>query len=395
LGTTFKTHRDARSLFIQSHSFGDLVMTMALLEGQEFASRASVLLTDHLYAANENGLGIPTFRYRSVEDIVALVRDRQPDLVFFVSAYGVDESLLPLPSLDALVRRLRDLACAVATTDPVLSTTRRLKLSQVDLPLSRLKWRARFRELRNIRRTFRSFSRVARIFEDAVHLYPVPTPGLPPGDNVTRASFFNPRIAEESGGAGDASGPSWLFVIGWSDLKCQHWLWGDSFADLVAQKLEQARRAERRPVLIAPRILVDRVSARLSTDVGAELIPFCSYAEFTSRLARAEYVFYWHLFSCSVLLRLASSRPVFFFDQGHIPRLLKPSYEVGIECYYGGVRPRLLDVRQELDAGALANLVLKQRSDVQAIRAHWATAPEPAELIDRLLRDAAADRNSV
>jgi hypothetical protein len=106
-------------------------------------------------------------------------------------------------------------------------------------------------------------------------------------------------------------------------------------------------------------------------------------------------VFYWHLFSCSVLLRLASSRPVFFFDQGHIPRLLKPSYEVGIECYYGGVRPRLLDVRQELDAGALANLVLQQRSDLQAIRAHWATAPEPAELIDRLLRDAAAARNPV
>jgi hypothetical protein len=220
-----------------------------------------------------------------------------------------------------------------------------------------------------------------------VHLYPVPTSRLPARDSVTRASFFNPRIVHNDTEESDSS---WLFVIGWSDLKCQHWLWGDSFADIVAQKLEQARRAERRPVLIAPRNLTDRVSARLRPEVRAELIPFCSYAEFTSRLARAEYVFYWHLFSCSVLLRLANSRPVFFFDQGHIPRLLKPSYEVGVECYYGGVTPRILDVREELDAAALENLVLQQRAETQAIRAHWATSPEPAAVIDRLLRDAAA-----
>jgi hypothetical protein len=317
---TVKTHRDARSLFVQSHSFGDLVLTMALLEGQEFSTRASVLLTDHLFAANESSLGVPTFRYGSTEDIVALVRDRRADLVIFVSAYGlVDEKLLPQPS--ALLGRLRDLGCAVATADPVLSTTRRLKLSQVDLPLSRLKWRARFRELWKIRRMFRSFARMARTFEDVVHLYPVPTRGLLARDRVIRASFFNPCIvhttAQQSDGTSDD--PLWLFVIGWSDLKCQHWLWGDSFADIVAQKLEQTRRAGRRPVLIAPRNLTDRVFARLSSEVRAELIPFCSYAEFTSRLARAEYVFYWHLFSCSVLLRLASSRPVFFFDRGHIP----------------------------------------------------------------------------
>lgn len=67
---------------------------------------------------------------------------------------------------------------------------------------------------------------------------------------------------------------------------------------------------------------------------------------------------------------------------------MKPSYELGIECYYGGTRPRLLDVREELDTAALENLVAGQAAEMQAIRAHSATSPGPAEVIDRLLRDA-------
>jgi hypothetical protein len=245
---------------------------------------------------------------------------------------------------------------------------------------------------------FRSFSRIARTFADVTHLYPVPTNGLSV-DNVRRISFFNPRIVTSDGrpGGGNAAGPrepSWLFILGASDLKCQLMLLSgsDNTASVVARLLEQTRREGRRPVLIAPPPFIDNLSRRLSAEVDAELLPFCSYAQFTSRLLDAEYAFYWNTLSCSILLRLSNGLPVFFFDQGHIARLLKPCYEAGVRCWYDGASPNIRDARERLDAGELAGLVSEQQADMQAVRAYWRRSPAPGEVIDGLLRESTTAR---
>jgi hypothetical protein len=364
------------------------------------------MLTDHLYRPNKDQLPVSTHRYGALEDVLSLVDTWKADLVFFVSAYGLmDSGFRPLPSLEQLVRRLRERGCRLVTTDPILGLPHELRTSQVNLPLSRLKWRSRFRELRNLRRMFGSFSSIARMFEEVTHLYPVPTQGLASGGGVRRVSFFNPQIVRSRGelGRARAGSPagapgtverSWLFIVGASDLKCQFMLWGaDQFAGDVLRWLERARLEGRRPLLIAPQPLVDNLSRRLPAEFEAELIPFCSYPQFISRLFDAEYVFYWNTFSCSILLRLANALPVFFFDQGHIPRLLKPCEEAGIRCYYGGVRPAILDARQPLGAAELERLVAEQQLEMQAVREYWKGSPAPGEVIDRLLGEPAPALN--
>jgi hypothetical protein len=275
-----------------------------------------------------------------------------------------------------------------------------LTTSQVDLPLNRLRWPARFRQVWYYRRMFKSFSRIGRTFADVTHLYPVPTHGLSNEDNIRRISFFNPHIITSKGkpgGSRDATGPkepSWLFILGGSDLKCQLMLLSgsDNTASLVVRLLEQTRSQGRRPVLIAPPPFIDNVSRRLSAGVGAELLPFCSYAQFVSRLFDAEYAFYWNTLSNSILLRLSSGLPVFFFDQGHIARLLKPCYDAGVRCWYDGASPKFRDARERLDARELADLVSERRADVQAIREYWQRSPAPEEVIDGLLRESTTTR---
>jgi hypothetical protein len=374
---------------------------MAFLDGQPFSERAAVMLTDHLYRHNRDTLPVSTHRYASLEDVMSLVEVWNPDLVFFVSAYGLlDAGFRPLPSLERFVGRLRERGCRLVTADPTMGMSQGLTTSQVDLPLSRLRWRARFGQLWSFRRMFRSFSRIGRTFADVTHLYPVPTRGLPNDDNVRRISFFNPHIVAPNGqpsGSHDAAGrrePSWLFILGASDLKCQLMLLSgsDNTASLVVRLLEGTRREGRRPVLIAPPPFVDNVSRRLSAEVEAELLPFCSYAGFTSRLFDAEYAFYWNTLSNSILLRLSNGLPVFFFDQGHIARLLKPCYEAGVRCWYGGAIPRLRDARERLDARELADLVSTQRLEMQAIREYWRRSPAPEEVIDGLLHESTTAR---
>jgi hypothetical protein len=409
VGTTARTHRKARYLFVQSHSFGDLVLTMALLEGQPFTDQVAVMLTDHLHQYNKDALAVSTHRYTSLADVMRVVETWNPDLVFFVSAYGLlDAGFRPLPSLDRFLGRLRERGCRLVTADPTLGMSHALTMSQVDLPLSRLPWRSRFRQRRNLRRMFRSFSTIARMFDDVTHLYPVPVSSLSSDDNVRRVSFFNPRIVtaydEPSGGhdggrsedAVSPAEPSWLFVLGASDLRCQLMLLGGSenTARVVAGLLEQTRRQGRRPVLIAPPPFIDNVSRRLSAEVEAELLPFCSYTQFTSRLFAAEYAFYWNILSCSILLRLSKGLPVFFFDEGHIARLLKPSYEAGIRCWYDGVTPEVRDARERLDACELARLVSEQQEGLRAIRAYWQRSPAPGEVIDGLLNESTMDRRT-
>jgi hypothetical protein len=396
---TVKTHEGVRAVFIQSHSYGDLVLTMALLEGHELGGNAALMLPDRLFSDNHE-LPLSTYRYTSDADILSVVDIWEPDVVFFVSAYVlVSSGTLPLPSMDGLVRQLRARGCRLVTTDPFLGLTRNFNVSQVDLPLSRLSWLARLRQLRKIKGMFRTLSRTARTFKDVTHLYPVPTDGLLTNDGVHRVSFFNPRIvrshAESSGGDRQrstadpgAAERSWLFILGAVDHGCQCFVWGpENFASIVASKLEQARRQGRRPVLVAPRSLTDVVSSRLSAEARAELVPFCSYADYISRLFDAEYAFFWNALSASILLRLANSLPVFFFDPGHLQRFFKPCYQAGVHCNYGGFEPRLLDAQEPLDAHALANLVAEQRQMVVAIRNHWQRSPEPDQVIDRLLRD--------
>lgn len=117
---------------------------------------------------------------------------------------------------------------------------------------------------------------------------------------------------------------------------------------------------------------------------GVDLVPFCPYPEFVARLLAAEYVFYWNVFSCSRLHRLAQARPVFFFDRGHVARAFAPSYELGVRCFYDGYEPVYLDPDAPLDRENLERRAADERAARLDIKRHLQRSPTPDQVVAAL-----------
>jgi hypothetical protein len=163
----------------------------------------------------------------------------------------------------------------------------------------------------------------------------------------------------------------------------QRGLWGrQRFTTLITRRLEQTLLAGRHPVLVAPPNLIDDVAARRLGDV--ELVPFCPAPEMFSRLIDAEYAFYWNFFSCSMLVRLARGQPVFFFDRGHLARVIEPIDEWGARFHFGDWQPVVMEADQPLTVEKLEELALAQRTEFGAMRRKWQELPSPQEVVDRL-----------
>ena len=400
-----RTGNEARALLVVSKDYGELGLAISLLRGQEFASRARVLLPHRLFSDNKNTLPVSASPYAGLKDVLGAIAAHEPDLVFLLSGYLLEwDRLLARNSLDTLVRHLGERGCRVLTSDPFLGLAPHVTASQIDTQMvlsGHGLWRGLLPRL--LLRLQGSKSRLLRVpsLEHVVHLYPTSTPDSGYQDGVTRFSFFNPTLirpaeADRGRSPGDRGDQRlrWLFILSSTDFHCQRALFGLSgFTRLVANLLQRTLDAGRHPTLIAPRSIVEILSDFFYDK--ADLLPFCPFAEFESRLLGAEYVFFWNAFSYSMLPRLANQLPMFVFDRGHLARTIEPFYQVALSAHFAGWVPAYLDQSQPLDPRTLADLAERQRLGTRAIRERWQSSPTPDDLVDRLVRDSGNRHESV
>jgi len=393
-----KTLEDARSLFIVSKDYGELGMVVSFLRDQKLADRAAVLLPENLYSLNKNVRPGSTYEYKTLENIQTVLNNHNPDLVFLFSGYLLsNDKLLSPKSVERLVQLLRARGCRVITSDPLVGLASRITASDIDVEM--FLWGIPFLQRCILRLVFlrknKSIASV-RSLDDVVHLYATSSPESNPEDRMKRFSYFNPKIVRATidlftTPAGDSpkSGMllrqmKWLFVLSSTDLRIQQGIFGvHEFERLLIRMLKRTSSIGKYPTLIAPATIIKSLSRALSNTV--ELISLRPFSEFESRILGAEYVFYWNAFSFSMLPRLANTLPVFFFDRGHLARVVKPYYRAALTCHFSGSEPNYLDQRDELDPGALAKFAEKQKSWARSIVKHWQSSPTPDQLVSQLL----------
>jgi hypothetical protein len=388
---------DPRLLLVVSGSHGDLSAAIAFVYGQEWAGNAAVALPDKLYHLNRGRLPVHVYRYASVEDIVQAAVTWEARVVIFLSAYGFPIERLTTPAgVQQLVRRLRDENCRVATTDPFLGSASAIVEDDVREMLPPVPgWLFRPLLGRLARRITRALKESHDVLRDVTHLYPMPVDGIIDRTRLRAVSFFNPEVTRRHRGwedttekhtAPSARRPSWLFVLGPNDVFIQQRKGGlRRFQKRLMAMFEQAAGAGRRPQLVAPELFMAKLARVLPAGSATQLVPFCSYPEFTTRLLDAEYAFYWNAFSCSaVLVRMVKKLPVFFFDQGHVARFSRRIYEDGVRGYYGGWQPSTLP-SEHLDPAALVDLAAEQNRKVDELVAYWGRSPGPRDAINLLL----------
>lgn len=143
--------------------------------------------------------------------------------------------------------------------------------------------------------------------------------------------------------------------------------------------------------MIGPRPLIEDLRARLGAAPGIELRENVAYADYMASIVGAGRVFLWNYFSFSVLHRILAGGPVHFFDEGHMVSVLPELEQAGIDTYYAGWRPPLLDVAEPFDEVRLDRFAQETRARFAQIKERMAAGMSPSALLEAV---SAADEAS-
>lgn len=411
-------------LFLVSRDFGEVTNAIYLALEPEFDS--CLLVPPSLYAIHREDLPVPIQPYESMPEIMAAVERMRPDVVFLFSGYlFANNGIFSNEEMAELIQALRQRGCRVVTSDPFFGL-----LAQMDdsFPYETEAERERNRQL----------LRAHAVLERLPHVYDVDPRGLVASPTLVYANramvrppAYVPCAPAIKRALGlDPARPRWLFVLASEDYGRLTKGDGTPFHDLLTQQLFETLNQGRQPVLIAPLTCNLAVAYRsltetqlmgyvlqrsqegqevdlakvpwatLARDVyeaadGLVLIPYCRHDWFMSLILDAEYVFYWNMFSNSLVPRVVNRLPFFFSDPGHIARASPLLLDRVAQCYYVEGVPPCLDFSQPLDAGQLARRAAEQGPALRAMADNLLRAPRPAEVVRQFLDMPFLDRTAM
>jgi len=141
-------------------------------------------------------------------------------------------------------------------------------------------------------------------------------------------------------------------------------------------------------VLIAPAACLQAVQATGIAPANLIALSGCGYLRFMLLLYDAEHVFYWNLFSASMLGRVIHQRTVFTFAPGHLAHALREIRVLGARHFFLGEEPTMLNLDEPLDVDRLVALASTQHARLlEPVSRYLAQSPTPAQLIDSFLSE--------
>lgn len=370
-------------LFVLSGDHGELFNAVYFVMGTSL--RAAFLMPPKLLTLNRPGFPYRAHGYSAVSDVLDVVDRERPDLVLFFSGYlYVINKILDTGSVEQMIGWCRDRNLALATSDPLLGLMARAEGETFEMPEGR-------RE-----RLARHGAELTRVLQDAVHVY------LAPSDfgAARQVSFYNSNIVLEPAalarcrnrlrrwGRINGAKDRWVFVLSPEDYGIQTTVHGpERFADWLLGRLKDAVAAGRQPILVAPQPCIAEIQGRTEAIEDLIALPACNYGLFMFLLYDAEYVFYWNIFSASIIARVLNRMPFFVFDRGHQAQVIKPYLEVGTRHFYPGAKLPMLDQAEELEPERLAALASRQEAEILAPTcANLAKSPGPEQVVADILQ---------
>jgi hypothetical protein len=384
----------SKLLFVMSAAFGELFNAMYMVMGSGF--RTVFALRDAQFLVNHTALPGKSLRYGNRADLLAIIESEKPDMVCLFSGYLlIDEKVMDVAELNSFIDHLLGRGIKVITSDPFLGLPSRVPMFDPNNP---------FEQLLSVPvklvggllfgQSFLYFSGMPSL-KRIPHVYVVEPDE--PGE-TQRLGFFNPHIRRYASELADSasllkhqngttrSKQYWMFIFGKGEYLplvnrdgVQH------VHALLAEKLRETLEAGRLPVLFAPKDCIDALAADAILN-HCVLLHTCDYNRYMSLLVGAEYVFYWNIFSASILARLVNHRPTFFFGTGHIAEFDQMMFDKGMRQYYKNARLTYLDQTHLLSQTELAGLALLQEEQMlKPVCDNLCHLPLPSEMIQRLL----------
>lgn len=379
---TDKDSDKTKLLFILSNDYGELFDAMCFVMGLRFDP--VFLMPPKLFDLNHASFPYRVHCYISASDLQDVVDTEKPDIVLLFSGYlYVMNNILDTETLEKLIAQWRDQNLKVATSDPFLGMMSAIEDDTFSDRHPRHEW------LKG------HFSWLSRLLQDFPHVYHSTLP-LKTAKGV---SFFNSNIILQPSeiscrrkqlldwSPARGSKDRWLFVLSPEDYGIQMATYGgDRFLEVLMRILNDAVEVGRQPVLMAPEPCIAAMQAGGKRVEDLIALPSCSFTLFMLLLYEVEYVFYWNMFSASIVTRALNRKPFFIFDRGHLARVIKSFSAVAMRHFYPDCEIELLQQRDRLAPERLVRLAAAQeeRIFVPAYE-NFSRSPSPERIVREIV----------
>jgi len=388
---------NVRVMTILGSDCGLLAEAMYFLPTQELRERAILLLPDRLANLNPDVLDVANRRFSSFQDLVELVDQNSPDIVFLCSGYlFIQQNLLSGNEFRRFIEYTQQRGCRVITSDLFAgfmsaAVTRSATLEPTINPNKNFSPRETW--------ILSLFVEAYEILKHLPHIYPhiylAPSDDADPEFNSVY-SYYNP---ESSGSCktpesqsilrsclGDSfSKPYCLFAIGPEDIKIQCQQLG--LANLVAftaEKVNQISESGRHVVLVLPDEFRESLRTTLHSLENVSLFSYLPYEDFYELNLNAEYAFYWNVASASALFRIMYGLPTFHFSVGHLGENLPHVYKQVVRGFFPDCKPIFIDQTKPFDMDVFMRLDGQARENATKILKSLESLPTSETLLARL-----------
>lgn len=374
--------KKTKLLFVITKDFGELYNAVQLAEGLSAENEIHFLMPEKMFNLNSNQFCFPLRKYSSFADLKKELIGVAPLVCFLFSGYLLTiNNLISNKELEQFLGLINKMKIKLVTSDPWLNiwaTVNTLNYPTLNLndPMQSLVYSIN----RALNKKFNAY----------YHLYNFPLRE----QTAKEFNFFNKKILYGSwqryllSKSFNEKIPElkhrkfWLFIVSGEDAV----LLRDKVS-LLAAKLEETLLAARLPVLIAPQDLLERVKSYLPNISNMVLWNECALVKFKLLLFKAEYVFYWNVFSATVLPRVLNGGKVFFFDHGHMAKVFPPFLELGRKVYYGGSNLFLIDPHNKLILRSLKKTTGRQKYLRKYLITKLSRQSSPSKIIKILLEN--------
>lgn len=379
---TDKDSDKTKLLFILSNDYGELFDAMCFVRGLRFDP--IFLVPTKLFDLNHASFPYPMHCYNSTNDIQNVVDSEKPSIVFLFSGYlYVMNNILDAAALEKLIAQWRDQKLKVATSDPFLGMMATIKDDTFNNRHPRHEWLTTH------------FFWLSHLLQDFTHIYH----STLPLKTAKGLSFFNSNIILEPSemlchrkqlldwSPAHGSKDRWLFVLSTEDYGMQMATYGgDRFLEELRRMLNDAIEAGRQPVLMAPEPCIAAMQTKGKHIEDLIALPSCSFTLFMLLLYEAEYVFYWNMFSASIVVRALNRKPFFFFDKGHLARVISSFSAVAMRHFYPDCEIELLQQGNTLTSERLVRLAAAQEEKIfLPAFENFSRSPNPEQIVREIV----------
>ena len=362
-----------KAMFITTHDFGELSLATFLARNQEFEK---IFIIPEQKAAYFDEVVNILYTYTNVTQLERIIDKETPNIIFLNTAYlFVNGNLATMESFKAFFSYLQQLKCPIVTSDP---------FARVYDSFPECSFKVNGQQLDKLKS---EMSFLNNYLSELPHIY-----GFSCKNEFQNTySFYNKKYCktQKIEDTEIVEKDNWLFVLGELDFNLLLGRHEKNFVtNLVARLQEISKNPNNVIRCVFPLRLVMILRDFLPPTDNIHILNFTSLRNFESLISISDVVFYWNVFSNSILMCYYYDVPFLCFEKGHIADLSPDLFKHMSEGIYRNGTPEFVDffttVENKLDT-LLENYY--SRENRQKILKEYQQLPSPETIVKQLVND--------